>query len=96
MVHAPPSLPLGIDTLVPIGLEIGWAPEVVWTWWQREKIPALPGIELWSSNPQPSHYTDQVVPAPDYAFEGKGLDDIRINRNSNLYLPVLIFRPPVG
>jgi hypothetical protein len=26
---------------VPIGKKTGYAPEVVWMWWQREKIPQL-------------------------------------------------------
>jgi len=29
---------LGKEPLVPIEYEAGWAPELVWTWWQREKF----------------------------------------------------------
>jgi len=45
--------PPGKELTVPIGWEAGWAPELVWTWWRREKIPSLPlpGTEPQSSIP---------------------------------------------
>jgi hypothetical protein len=39
-LHVPASLPPGKEPLVPIGYEVGWAPEPVWTQWGREKFPA--------------------------------------------------------
>jgi hypothetical protein len=38
-------LPPGKDPPVPIGQEVGWAPEPVWTQRLGEKSFALPGIE---------------------------------------------------
>jgi len=32
-------------------LEAGWAPESVWTWWQREKFSAPAGNQTWSCSP---------------------------------------------
>jgi len=31
---------LGKQTSVPISLETGWAPELIWTQWWRKNIPA--------------------------------------------------------
>jgi hypothetical protein len=28
----------GKEPLVPIGYDVGWVAELVWTWWQREKF----------------------------------------------------------
>jgi len=42
-LHAPATSLLGKEPPVPIQKETGWAPEAVWTWWQREKFPALAG-----------------------------------------------------
>jgi hypothetical protein len=44
--HAPATLPPGERALVPIGQEIGWDPDVVWTLWSGEKslAPAWNGI----------------------------------------------------
>jgi hypothetical protein len=63
--HAPVHLPLGKELPVPIGKEVGWTPESVWTTWRRENS--------WSSRnrnsdpsivqPLPSRYTDCAVPA---------------------------------
>jgi hypothetical protein len=36
-INAPLVLPPGIELLVPIGQETGWAPELGWTLWNREK-----------------------------------------------------------
>jgi len=49
-LHAPAALSLGIYPPVPSGKEAGWASELVWTWWQREKSLPLPGIKPWSSS----------------------------------------------
>jgi hypothetical protein len=35
--HAPATLPLGKEPPVPIGEEVWWAPELVWTLQRREK-----------------------------------------------------------
>jgi hypothetical protein len=37
--HALAALLPGKDLLVPAEYEAGWAPELVGTWWQREKSP---------------------------------------------------------
>jgi len=50
-LHTLTALLLGKESLVPIGQEAGWAPEEVWTQWQREKFSALLGIEPWLSCP---------------------------------------------
>jgi hypothetical protein len=34
------------ETLVPIGYEAGWASELVWTQWWREKFPAPAGNHI--------------------------------------------------
>jgi hypothetical protein len=35
-LHAPAALPPGEKPPVPIGYEVGWTPEPVWTTWRRE------------------------------------------------------------
>jgi hypothetical protein len=42
---------------VHVGQKAGWIPELLWTWWQREKFLPLLGTESQSSSPQPIHYT---------------------------------------
>jgi len=42
-LHAQAALLLGKEPLVPIGQEVGWAPEPFWTRWWREKFPAPAG-----------------------------------------------------
>jgi hypothetical protein len=49
-LHASTALPLNKEPSVPIGEEGGWAPEPVWTLWNKEKYLPLPEIELWQSN----------------------------------------------
>jgi hypothetical protein len=46
-LHAPVALTSGKKPPVPIGYEVGWASESVWTLWRREQF-FLTGIE-----PQP-------------------------------------------
>jgi hypothetical protein len=43
------ALPRGKGTPVPIGQEVGWAPETVWTQRLQENLLPLPGIEPRSS-----------------------------------------------
>jgi hypothetical protein len=64
--HAPAALPPGIEHLVPIGYEVGWTPEPVWTTWR--KFLTLPGLDSDHSVVQPvaSRYTDWAIPAPKY------------------------------
>jgi hypothetical protein len=38
----------------------GWALEPVWTWWGREKFPALPGLEPQIIQPVALRYTQQL------------------------------------
>jgi hypothetical protein len=37
-LHVPAALPQGKKPPVPIGLVAGWAPELVWMLWRREKL----------------------------------------------------------
>jgi hypothetical protein len=60
------ALPLGKEPLLPIGLEAGWASELVWTQ-ARVKVLYL----CWRSNPSHvviqsvvRHYTDWATSAP--------------------------------
>jgi hypothetical protein len=39
-LHVLAALTPGKEALISIGSEAGWAPELVWMQWQREKIPA--------------------------------------------------------
>jgi len=48
-LHSPASLPP--RETAPGTQCIGWAPELVWLWWQREKSMSLQGIESQSSSP---------------------------------------------
>jgi len=46
-LHDPVTLPLGKETLIPPGYEAGWAPEPIWTRWQREnKSHFCPCLDL--------------------------------------------------
>jgi len=42
-LHAPPALLPGKEPLLPVGEEVGWAPEPVWMRWRRVKFPAPAG-----------------------------------------------------
>ena len=49
----------GERTLVPTEQEAGWTPELVWSFWRREKIPCpYPDSNPGPSIPQYSRYTD--------------------------------------
>jgi hypothetical protein len=50
-LHDPATLPTRKEPPVPIGQEVVWPPEPVWTLRRREKFLTLPGIE-------PRRYTD--------------------------------------
>jgi len=39
-LHVPDALPLGKEPLIPTGYKAQWTPELLWMWWQREKIHA--------------------------------------------------------
>jgi hypothetical protein len=65
-LHAPAVLPTGKEPLVPIGQEVGWTSEPVWTIWRKEN-----SSPYWDSNSDPSvvqpvasRYTDYAIPAP--------------------------------
>jgi hypothetical protein len=45
VLHAPTALTLAKKPPVPIELEAGWAAELFWTLWNREKSLLLPGIK---------------------------------------------------
>jgi hypothetical protein len=45
-LHVPATLPSGKDPPPPIGEEVGWTPESVWTTWRRENFVILLGLEL--------------------------------------------------
>jgi hypothetical protein len=89
-VYAPAALPPKKEPPVPIGWEVGWAPEPVWTTWRRE--------DSWSyldSNSNPSlvqrvasRFTDCAIPAPwaifhsyQNSFSDVDLDDFRITKH---------------
>jgi hypothetical protein len=40
-LHTPATLPLRKELLVPLKQEGGRAPDLVWMWWQRERVLAL-------------------------------------------------------
>jgi hypothetical protein len=62
-LHAPAALPPGKEPPVPIGQEVRWTPEPVWTTWR--KFLTLPGLKLRPlGRPARSHcYTDYAIQA---------------------------------
>jgi hypothetical protein len=52
-LHSPATLPLGWETLGPTEEEDGWAPEPVWTQWQRQKNPTIASAGKWTLAIQP-------------------------------------------
>ena len=44
--HSLIALPLGKKTPVPTEQEFGWAPELVWTLWTREKFLPPPTVKV--------------------------------------------------
>jgi hypothetical protein len=64
-LHALAALPSGKEPQVPIGYEVGWTPEAVWTIWRREN--SLPYRDSNSDplvvQPVASRYTDYATPA---------------------------------
>jgi hypothetical protein len=70
-----------LNPRVPIGQEVGWAPEPVWRTWRGEKYsPYWESISAPSAiHPAASRYTDYVIPATKMEENGK------INLKSNLW-----------
>jgi hypothetical protein len=65
-LHVPAALLPGKEPPVPIGQEVGWTLETVWTMWRREN-----SRPYWDSNSDPlvvqpiaSSYTDYAFPKP--------------------------------
>jgi len=56
-LHASAALPPEKKPPVPVGQEVGWLPESVWTRWRREKSLSLPRIEPRLSNLYPTLLT---------------------------------------
>jgi hypothetical protein len=69
-LHAPAALPPRKEPLVPIGQEVGWTPEPVWTTWRRENSWPYQNSNSDPSADQPvaSRYTDWAIPAPSEKF----------------------------
>jgi hypothetical protein len=65
-LHAPIALPPGKVPPVPIGLEAGWAPELIWTTWRSENFCPHQDSNSDPSVVQPvaSRYTDCSISAP--------------------------------
>jgi hypothetical protein len=65
-LHAPIALLPEKEPPVPIWQEAGWAPEMVWTLWCREKSHTYRDTNFYPSAVQPvaSRYTDWTIPAP--------------------------------
>jgi hypothetical protein len=57
-LHAQVALPTGKELPVPIGYETGWAPEPIWTLWNKEKSLASPGNRTPAVQPVVLPYTD--------------------------------------
>jgi hypothetical protein len=53
----------GKEPQVPIGYEVRWAPEPVWTLWRREKS-CTAGNRTRAVQPVARRYTDWAIPAP--------------------------------
>jgi hypothetical protein len=60
-LHVPAALPPGKERPVPIGYEIGWTPEPVWTTWRRPYRDSYSDPS--AVQPVASRYTDCAVPA---------------------------------
>jgi len=57
-LHAPAALPHGKSSQRPLDRRIGVSQSRSGRGGEEKKFPPLPGIELQSSCPQPSHYTN--------------------------------------
>jgi hypothetical protein len=64
-LHAPGALPPGKEPPVPIGQEVGWAPEPVWVTWRRENSWSYRDwkSDLSAIQPVTSRYTYWAIPA---------------------------------
>jgi hypothetical protein len=64
-LNVPAALTQGKEPPVPIGWEVGWAPEPVWTMWRRENSWSHRDSNSDSSvvHPVGSRYTDCAIPA---------------------------------
>jgi hypothetical protein len=60
-LHASAALPLGKEHSVPIGQEVGWTSESVWTTWIREN--SLPYRDSNFNLSVVQRYTDYATPA---------------------------------
>jgi hypothetical protein len=66
LFHAPVALSPGIEPTVPIGCEVGLAPEPVWKTWKKENSWPYrdPNSDHSFVQPVASRYTDWSIPAP--------------------------------
>jgi hypothetical protein len=62
-LDVPAALLPGKESLVPIVLEAGWAPELVWTLWRKEKWLYPTGNWTTAIQPVVRRYTDWAIPA---------------------------------
>jgi hypothetical protein len=58
-LHAPANL-LPRKEPLPVGCEVGWAPEPVWTWWRSEKFPATGGTRTPITYSVSQRYTTEL------------------------------------
>jgi hypothetical protein len=65
-LHVPAALPSGKEPAVPIGQEVGWTPQPIWTTWRRENSCPYRDSNSDHSVVQhvASHYTDYAILAP--------------------------------
>jgi hypothetical protein len=61
-LNAPDALLQWKEQKLPIGYEVGWAPQPVWTLWRRENLNLVENRTL-AVQPLARHYTDWAIPA---------------------------------
>jgi hypothetical protein len=60
-LHPPATLPPGKELPVPIGQEVRWSPDPVWTLWSIEKCLPLDGNRTPAVQPVARRYTGRAI-----------------------------------